>query len=52
LEVARLAARGLSNSSIATALSLSVSTVEDHLSRAMRKLDVRSRHALAPLITR
>ncbi|MEU0093245.1 AAA family ATPase [Kribbella sp. NPDC006257] len=51
LEVARLAAKGLSNSNIATALSLSVSTVEDHLSRAMRKLDVRSRHALAPLVT-
>jgi DNA-binding CsgD family transcriptional regulator len=52
LEVARLAAKGLSNSNIATALSLSVSTIEDHLSRAMRKLDVRSRHALAPLVTR
>jgi DNA-binding NarL/FixJ family response regulator len=52
LEVARLAAKGMSNSSIAAALSLSVSTVEDHLSRAMRKLDVRSRHALAPLVTR
>ncbi|WP_232828165.1 ATP-binding protein [Kribbella monticola] len=51
LEVARLAARGLSNNGIATALSLSVSTVEDHLSRAMRKLEVRSRHALAPLVT-
>ena len=52
LEVARLAAKGLSNSNIATALSLSVSTVEDHLSRAMRKLDVRSRHALAPLVSK
>nr|WP_239062159.1 LuxR family transcriptional regulator [Streptomyces sp. SID13031] len=52
LEVARLATQGLSNSRIAATLSLSVSTVEDHLSHAMRKLEVRSRHDLAPLITR
>ncbi|WBQ08134.1 ATP-binding protein [Kribbella sp. CA-293567] len=51
LEVARLAADGLSNSRIAAKLTLSVSTVEDHLSHAMRKLEVRSRHDLAPLIT-
>ncbi|MEV6415303.1 AAA family ATPase [Kribbella sp. NPDC051718] len=52
LEVARLAAEGLSNSRIASTLTLSVSTVEDHLSHAMRKLEVRSRHDLAPLVTR
>lgn len=50
LEVARLAAEGLTNSRIAATLTLSVSTVEDHLSHAMRKLKVRSRHDLAPLI--
>ncbi len=50
LEVARLAAQGLSNSRIAATLTLSVSTVEDHLSHAMRKLEVRSRHDLGPLI--
>ncbi|WP_158307293.1 LuxR family transcriptional regulator [Kribbella flavida] len=49
-EVARLAARGLSNNRIAAELSLSVSTVEDHLSRAMRKLKIRSRRDLGPLI--
>ncbi len=51
LEVARLAADGLSNSRIAAKLTLSVSTVEDHLSHAMRKLEVRSRRDLGPLIT-
>ncbi|ONI74165.1 hypothetical protein BWI15_12440 [Kribbella sp. ALI-6-A] len=50
LEVARLAARGLSNSRIAAELSLSVSTVEDHLTNAMRKLKIRSRHDLGPLV--
>ena len=50
LEVARLASQGLSNSRIAATLTLSVSTVEDHLSHAMRKLEVRSRHDLGPLI--
>ncbi|MEU4392435.1 AAA family ATPase [Kribbella sp. NPDC023855] len=50
LEVARLAAEGLTNSRIAATLTLSVSTVEDHLSHAMRKLKVRSRHDLAPLV--
>jgi DNA-binding NarL/FixJ family response regulator len=50
LEVARLASQGLSNSRVAATLTLSVSTVEDHLSHAMRKLEVRSRHDLGPLI--
>lgn len=52
LEVARLAAEGLSNTRIAAALTLSVSTIEDHLSHAMRKLEVHSRHDLAPHLTR
>jgi DNA-binding CsgD family transcriptional regulator len=49
-EVARLAARGFSNSRIAAELSVSVSTVEDHLTNAMRKLKIRSRHDLGPLV--
>ncbi|WP_328325005.1 AAA family ATPase [Kribbella sp. NBC_00382] len=52
LEVARLAAEGLSNTRIAATLTLSVSTIEDHLSHAMRKLEVHSRHDLAPHLTR
>jgi ATP/maltotriose-dependent transcriptional regulator MalT len=39
-EVAALAARGLSNKSIASTLHLGVSTVEAHLSRVYRKLGV------------
>ncbi|WP_432937551.1 helix-turn-helix transcriptional regulator [Kribbella sp. CA-253562] len=50
LEVARLAARGFTNSRIAAELSLSVSTVEDHLTNAMRKLKIRSRRELGPLV--
>jgi DNA-binding NarL/FixJ family response regulator len=50
LEVARLAARGFTNSRIAAELSLSVSTVEDHLTKAMRKLKIRSRRELGPLV--
>ncbi|MBB5835954.1 AAA family ATPase [Kribbella italica] len=49
-EVARLAARGFSNSRIAAELSVSVSTVEDHLTNAMRKLKIRSRRDLGPLV--
>jgi ATP/maltotriose-dependent transcriptional regulator MalT len=45
--VAGMAAEGLSNKQIASALFMGVSTVEAHLSRAYRKLGVRSRAALA-----
>jgi len=45
--VAQLAAGGLRNKEIATALFLSVGTVEAHLSRVYRKLGVRSRTELA-----
>jgi DNA-binding CsgD family transcriptional regulator/tetratricopeptide (TPR) repeat protein len=51
LEVARLAAEGLTNTRIAATLTLSVSTIEDHLSHAMRKLKIHSRHDLAPHLT-
>lgn len=43
LEVLRLAARGLANKEIARALDVSIRTVEAHLSRVFRKLDVGSR---------
>ena len=46
-EVARLAASGRTNREIAEALVLSPRTVEDHLSKALRKLGVSSRTALA-----
>jgi DNA-binding CsgD family transcriptional regulator len=46
-EVARLAARGRTNKEIAEALVLSPRTVQDHLAKAMRKLGVDSRKALA-----
>jgi DNA-binding NarL/FixJ family response regulator len=46
-EVARLAARGQTNREIAEALVLSPRTVQDHLAKAMRKLGVESRKALA-----
>lgn len=47
LEVARLAARGLTNREIGTTLSLSHRTVASHLSSTFRKLDVRTRAELA-----
>jgi len=45
--VAELAAEGLANKEIANALSVTVSTVEYHLSNVYAKLGVRSRTALA-----
>jgi DNA-binding CsgD family transcriptional regulator len=47
LRVARLAAEGRANKEIAATLFMSVHTVEAHLSRVYRKLDVRSRTELA-----
>ena len=44
--VAELAADGLSNRDIAQTLFLTVKTVEMHLSRAYRKLDISSRREL------
>ncbi|MCS0602238.1 helix-turn-helix transcriptional regulator [Streptomyces sp. LP11] len=46
-EVADLAAHGLTNREIADTLHLSPRTVEQHVSRAMRKLSAPSRRALA-----
>jgi DNA-binding CsgD family transcriptional regulator len=46
-ELAALAAEGLANKEIAAALHMSVHTVEGHLTRIYRKLDIRSRAGLA-----
>ena len=46
-EVARLAARGLSDRQIAEELVVSVRTVQSHLASAYRKLGIRSRSELA-----
>jgi DNA-binding CsgD family transcriptional regulator len=51
-EAAELASGGLSNSEIALSLSVSRSTVEHHMSAAMRKLGVRSRHELGARLER
>ncbi|MEU6257014.1 helix-turn-helix transcriptional regulator [Streptomyces sp. NPDC047043] len=48
--VARLAARGLSNRQIAGELFLTVSTVEQHLTRVYRKLKVRGRSELSQAV--
>jgi DNA-binding CsgD family transcriptional regulator len=48
-QVAKLAASGATNKEIAAALFMSVKTVEAHLSRVYRKLNVRSRTELASL---
>jgi DNA-binding CsgD family transcriptional regulator len=49
--VADLAAAGRSNREIADQLVLSVRTVESHLASVYRKLGVRSRVQLAPVLT-
>ncbi|MEO6571703.1 MAG: LuxR C-terminal-related transcriptional regulator [Ilumatobacteraceae bacterium] len=49
-EVAQLATTGRSNNEIADELFISRRTVESHLQRIHRKLDVRSRTQLANLL--
>jgi DNA-binding CsgD family transcriptional regulator len=49
--VAELAGAGHSNSEIATKLHLARKTVEGHLARVYRKLEVRSRDQLAEHLT-
>ncbi len=46
LEVATLAAKGMTDRDIATVLTVSVRTVESHLAAAYRKLDLQSRKGL------
>ncbi len=48
--IAALVVRGMKNRQIAEALFLSVATVEAHLTRIYRKLDIRSRTELARLV--
>ncbi|RJQ77131.1 LuxR family transcriptional regulator [Pseudonocardiaceae bacterium YIM PH 21723] len=50
-EVAELAALGRSNREIATALYVSERTVEEHVSKAIRKLGITSRRDFARVIT-
>lgn len=49
--VAAMAAEGMSNREIAQALFVTVKTVETHLGRAFKKLDIGSRSQLANLLT-
>ena len=47
LRVARIAAEGLTNREIAQSLFLTEKTIEVHLTRVYRKLDIHSRSQLA-----
>ncbi|MEN7503121.1 MULTISPECIES: helix-turn-helix transcriptional regulator [unclassified Saccharothrix] len=51
LRVSALAARGLTNREIAERLYVTVSTVEQHLTKAYRKLKVTGREALPPRLS-
>gem|GEM_PF-773769 len=51
-ECLQLAATGLSSAGIATRLGVSPRTVDEHLSRACRALDVRTRVQAAALLAR
>jgi DNA-binding CsgD family transcriptional regulator len=50
LQVALLVAQGMTNREVAAALFLSPKTIEAHLGRIFRKLDVRSRTQLAAMV--
>lgn len=48
--VAALVAQGMKNQEVGQSLFMSVATVEAHLTRMYRKLDIRSRSELARLV--
>jgi ATP/maltotriose-dependent transcriptional regulator MalT len=52
LRVARMAAEGMTNREIAQALFVTEKTIEVHLTRCYRKLDIQSRSQLARALTR
>jgi len=51
LQIARAVSRGMSNAEVAAALFMSRKTVESHLSRIYRKLNIRSRTDLTRITT-